>query len=385
MQMRVGIVQNSIIYGGRLAVIIKITELLNERGIVPDFITFKTSVTAEGIKERYGAEVSFRIRKIETILSRFPHEVNILTFGLALRKLYREYDYFIDSNNTSFLMPSKIPILSYVHFPRIARLKSGYMDIHDPEKRLKRWSSKRGVFSKMLSLLYTFHSIKGNNYLVANSDFTRSYIARYYPSYNKEIPVIYPPVKIERAFTKRFAERGNNISSIGRFCKEKRQFEQIKLAEKLPGWNFHLIGFAKENNKYLKNCRGYVAENNINNVFFHTNISDKKKKEILSDSKFFIHTNINEPFGITTVEAIFNGCVPLVHNSGGQKEIVPFEEFRFDALEDLVEFFNGYQNSGIDYNELIQKLIRYCQSNYSSNIFKERFGKCLNGFEKDYL
>jgi len=383
--MKVGIVQNSIIYGGRLAVIIKITELLNEKGIVPDFITFKTRITAEGIKERYGAEVSFRIRKIETILSRFPYKSNRLTFGLALRKIYKEYDYFIDSNNTSFLMPSRIPIFSYIHFPHIANLRSKHVLIQDPKRGKKSWLNPKDAFQKVLGLLYSFDQIRESNYLVANSDFTRSYIARYYPSYNKEIPVIYPPVKIERAFTKRFAERGNNISSIGRFCKEKRQFEQIKLAEKLPGWNFHLIGFAKENNKYLKNCRGYVAENNINNVFFHTNISDKKKKEILSDSKFFIHTNINEPFGITTVEAIFNGCVPLVHNSGGQKEIVPFEEFRFDALEDLVEFFNGYQKAGIDYNEVIQKLIRHCQSNYSSNIFKKRFGKCLNDFESTYL
>ncbi|MFC1739378.1 glycosyltransferase [Planctomycetota bacterium] len=383
--MRVGIVQNSIIYGGRLAVIIKITELLNEKGIVPDFITFKMRVTSAGIKERYGAEVSFRIRKIETILSRFPHEANILTFGLALKRICRDYDYFIDSNNTSFLMPSQIPIFSYVHFPRIARLKSKYLSIHKPDGPKKKWTNKQGIYLKTLGLVYSFDSISDNNFLTANSEYTRSCIQEHYPKYKREIPVIYPPVNMDSSYTKRFSERPNNISSIGRFCKAKRQFEQIKLAQTLPDWDFHLIGFAKETDSYLKRCRKYTEEQNLSNVFFHLNISNKQKKKLLRESKFFIHTNINEPFGITTVEAISNGCVPLVHNSGGQKEIVPFEELHFERIEDLTGFFEGVSDSKKAYNELIQKLIQYCKSKYSSNIFEKRFGNCLNDFEKDYL
>lgn len=383
--MKVGIVQNSVIYGGRLTVLAKIIELLNKKGIDPDIITYKTNISSEGIKEKYGIDASFNIRKVKSIFSRLPHETNIIVFGFTLRKIYREYDYFIDSNNTSFLMPPNIPIFSYIHFPRIARLKSRYISIYDPKGPKKKWTTKRGALLKVLSIFYSFHSLSKNNYLVSNSEFSRSYIKKYYPKYNKEIPIIYPPVDNNQNLKKTFGERASNISSLGRFCREKKQLEQIKLATKIPEWNLHLIGFSDECNDYLRYCREYASKNSIKNVFFHVNVSNKEKKELLNNSKFFIHTNINEPFGITTVEAILCGCVPLVHNSGGQKEIVPFDDLRFNSFDDLLGFFNNFNKSKKNYDVLVQKLIQYCKKNFGYNIFTQRFSNCLNYFEKYYL
>jgi len=387
--MKVGIVQNSIIYGGRLAVIVKITGMLNEKAIVPDFITFRTNITAEGIKQRYGSEVNFHIRMINPFLPKVKYsvsnELDIICFGRALGKIYREYDYFIDSNNTSFLMPTDIPIFSYVHFPRIARLKSPYKSIHDPKKRKKRCLSITGALQKTLGLVYSLDSIGKKNYLIANSQYSREYIKQYYPDYKRTIPVVYPPVNIEVNFSKTFKERPNNISSIGRFSLQKRQFEQIKLAKKLPDWNFHLIGFAKKQSRYIRKCKKYIAQNKLKNVFFHFNASKNEKNRILHDSKFFIHSNINEPFGITTVEGISHGCVPLVHNSGGQKEIVPFEELRFDKIEDLAELFEGMKNTDTDYEALLVKLIEHCKNKFTYQKFSEQFEKCLSCFENNFL
>ena len=258
--MKVGIVQNSISYGGRLAVVARTINILNKRGIKPDILTFKTNISSKGIKEKYGVDTSFRIRTVRSLLSNTPDELNIFSFGLALRKLHEKFDYFINSNNTSFLMPRHIPILSYVHFPRIARLKSDYMNIHDPEGSKKKWLSKKGAFLKMISQLYSFHSISDNEYLVSNSEFSRSHIYKSYYTYEKQIPVIYPPVKIEPNFNKSFCSRKNIVSSIGRFCNAKNQIEQIHIAQKLPQWDFHLVGFAEENNAYLNYCREYIAK-----------------------------------------------------------------------------------------------------------------------------
>lgn len=383
--MKVAIVQNSIIYGGRLAVIVKIIELLNKRDILPDLLTYKTTISSDGIRERYGVDIFFRIKKIESFFSKIPNEANIVSFGLSLRKLYKKYNYFIEINNTSFLMPSQIPIFSYVQFPRIARMKSKYMCIHHPEGPQKKWTDKKGAFLKMIGFLYSFHSINENNYIVSNSEFSRSYFQKFYSSYRKYIPVIYPPVDTGQSFKKSFRSRGNDVSSLGRFCEAKNQLEQINVAKKIPQWNFHLIGFAEKNNPYLKYCREYVERNNIRNVFFHANVSANKKKELLSNSKFFVHTNINEPFGISTVEAIVLGCIPLVHNSGGQKEIVPFDHLRFNRIEDLCGFFKNFRNSGGYYDVLGQKLIEHCKNNFSSEIFVQKFNDCLNYFEKQYV
>lgn len=383
--MKVGIVQNSINYGGRLAVVARTINVLNKRGIKPDILAFKTNISSKGIKEKYGVDTSFRIRTVRSLLSNTPDELNILSFGLALRELHYKYDYFINSNNTSFLMPRHIPILSYVHFPRIARLKSEYMNIHDPEGSKKKWLSKKGAFLKMISQLYSFDSIYDNEYLVSNSEFSRSYIYKSYHTYEKKISILYPPVKIEPNVNKPFCSRNNIVSSIGRFCSAKNQIGQIHIAQKLPQWDFHLVGFAEENNAYLKYCREYIEKNKIQNVYLNVNVSNNKKKEILHNSKFFVHTNINEPFGITTVEAIACGCVPLVHNSGGQKEIVPFDNLRFDSIEELISMFNRLDHGGQYYEEVIQQLIEHCKKHFSEKIFEERLNHFLYNFEKNYL
>ena len=61
--MKVGIVQNRIIYGGRLAVIVGIIEVLNQRDIVPDLITFQTEISPDGVCRQYGKQINFKIRR----------------------------------------------------------------------------------------------------------------------------------------------------------------------------------------------------------------------------------------------------------------------------------------------------------------------------------
>jgi glycosyltransferase involved in cell wall biosynthesis len=43
-----------------------------------------------------------------------------------------------------------------------------------------------------------------------------------------------------------------------------------------------------------------------------------------------------EHFGIVTVEAIRAGLLPIVHDSGGQREIVPTKELRFSTVREMV-------------------------------------------------
>jgi len=63
------------------------------------------------------------------------------------------------------------------------------------------------------------------------------------------------------------------------------------------------------------------------------NISRENVRNLLWSSKAYLHTGENEPFGITIVEAMASGCIPIVHNSGGPKEIVP-EDLRYTTVEE---------------------------------------------------
>jgi glycosyltransferase involved in cell wall biosynthesis len=67
-----------------------------------------------------------------------------------------------------------------------------------------------------------------------------------------------------------------------------------------------------------------------------TNVRRNRLKEILLDSKVYLHTAINEHFGISIVEAMSSGCIPVVHDSGGPREFVP-QDLRYKSIEEAAE------------------------------------------------
>jgi glycosyltransferase involved in cell wall biosynthesis len=64
------------------------------------------------------------------------------------------------------------------------------------------------------------------------------------------------------------------------------------------------------------------------------NISRKRQRDILQHSKIYLHPQVPyESFGISVVEAMFAGCIPVVPDIGGLREIVPREQ-RYASLEE---------------------------------------------------
>ncbi len=74
----------------------------------------------------------------------------------------------------------------------------------------------------------------------------------------------------------------------------------------------------------------------LRNVTFYVNIKLQELRRLIHSSRHFLHTMENEDFGLTVCEAIAGGCVPLVHDSGGPKEIVPFKSLRFSSVNEAV-------------------------------------------------
>ncbi len=382
--MRVGIVQNKIIFGGRLKVVLGIIKVLNDRGIIPDVITFDTAISQKNVYARYGIKVLFKLKKIPSSLSRIPGELNLLVFSSYLKKLSEQYDFFIDSNNTSFLMPKSIPVLSYIHFPRAARFRTCDKDIHRPDLGTKQYLNPYDLYSILLSFIYKFHHLNKNNYVIANSRFTRKHILLMYPQYKRHIPVVYPPLMTtSNLFNSKISpvtQRKKSICSIGRFCREKNQMAIIRIAQCAPDWNFDLIGFSENSNEYLQKCFLHVKRMKLNNVLFHINASHEIMARILRNSLFFIHTNIKEPFGLSIAESILYGCLPIVHNSGGQVEIVPVPDLRFDSFKEVPGKITAFEK---DLNLLAQyqdKLLRFVKSRFNEDNFSNDLNKVIDDF-----
>lgn len=85
-----------------------------------------------------------------------------------------------------------------------------------------------------------------------------------------------------------------------------------------------------DRNPYLERIRRLVKSNPESDIQIEVNVSASSLKKFYQKAKIFWHFSglkqsdpaKIEHFGMTTVEAMQNGCVPVVYNGGGQKEIV---------------------------------------------------------------
>jgi len=369
---RVAICQPFIILGGRLQVILGIVKALNDLGVEPDILTLGTSFKPDDILSKYGQNLRIRFRKILNFVpwKYLPQDYQILLFNLLLKFFQKDYELLIDSGNSQIFLPKKKNILSYIHFPRESRIIKGSETIDHP-------ISIRSVFTflsaRFLRMVYRIADRNLEHPFICNSKFTQRSLQGCFPELESEsIRVIYPPVNISSYTHKQGLTRQNSVISLGRFSPDKKQLEQIKIAQLSPGISFHLVGFVNNEN-YFNQCEEYIRKHQINNVTMHPNVSHAQLNELLGQSKYFLHILEDEPFGITAVEAIAAGCIPLVHDSGGQRETVPIPEFRFKELSDIPKMiFEIEQKDDQEISKMRKALVSNAKRNFDESIFIEK-------------
>jgi len=106
--------------------------------------------------------------------------------------------------------------------------------------------------------------------------------------------------------------------TVGRIVPEKRFHLFVELARMVPTTRFVVIGSLQDGtSSYFEGLRRAAPEN----VSFVLSPL-RKVKALLGKAIAYVHCAENEHFGITIVEAMAAGCVPVVHDSGGPREIV---------------------------------------------------------------
>lgn len=165
---------------------------------------------------------------------------------------------------------------------------------------------------------------------VFNSEFTKEHILSQWPILGR---VIYPPVEVEKF---KPLKKEKYILSVGRFAsfsKSKKHEEMIAAFVKMhrekqtEGWSLHLAGSVEGEQSYLDELKKAAGDAP---VVFYPNLPFPKLVELYGQASIYWHAAglgeedpaKMEHFGITTVEAMAAGCVPVVINKGGQKETV---------------------------------------------------------------
>jgi glycosyltransferase involved in cell wall biosynthesis len=147
-----------------------------------------------------------------------------------------------------------------------------------------------------------------------------------------------------------------HILAIGRFFPGNHNKKHDVLIEAfrrldqagLKGWQLHLVGGRTDvpgTDAYISHLRDLARGESI---IFHFDAPRIKLERLLNSCSLFWHaTGFGEDqeaepeklehFGMSTVEAMTHGCVPLVFRCGGQPEIVEngVSAFLWDTTEEL--------------------------------------------------
>lgn len=272
------------------------------------------------ISERFSINVS-NIKRVENI---FSSKVNTIKRSLISKK----YDaiIYVSDGSIPFLLSKKL----FIHIQQ---------PLHNFQKLSKKDKLK-------LSRVTRFF---------CNSEFTKSFISK---KFGINPVVIYPPIELHHTDTK----KENIILHVGRFRVQdlltgakdfKKQYVMVQsfkemIDEGLKKWKLVLAVSLQEKDKVefekmRKSAQGYPIE-------FLLNETNQALWEVYSRSKIYWHASgygedlethpeYAEHFGISTVEAMGAGCVPVVINAGGQKEIVTNSKngFVWNTLDELKE------------------------------------------------
>lgn len=158
--------------------------------------------------------------------------------------------------------------------------------------------------------------------------------------------IIPPPVNVGhyRDVAKRYIDQKAEfkVVSVGRFAREKNHLEQLEIMTSLlqhnPDWRLVMIGSREiESAGTLDELKRIIKERGIErNVSILENATQEEVDRELGTAQYFLHTNHREAFGVSVVEAITAGCIPVVPREGGPGEIVS-SELTFSRVPEAVD------------------------------------------------
>ena len=191
--------------------------------------------------------------------------------------------------------------------------------------------------------------------VLANSEYTRGWIQRLW---KRDAAVLFPPIRVNDLEPS--ATRTRTIVTVGRFFRPglghaKRQLEMVRMfgdmyrAGGLDGWSLHVVGGCEPSQvPYLEEVRAAGAGLPVT---LHPNAPRSVVESLLDEASIFWSATgfgedenkapwAMEHFGMTTVEAMAGGCVPVVIDRAGQREIVrhDVDGFRWSTPEELARY-----------------------------------------------
>ena len=197
---------------------------------------------------------------------------------------------------------------------------------------------------------------------LSNSNFTKELVKKIYGINSK---VLYPPVPIHNHL---------RLDLHGK----RKPYILVSRPEATTG-----IALLPEIAKYLPNNVKLIIIGNIDRVGLRAlrilkdsgtrfeylgYVKEELKTELFRKCSVYLNLAVNETFGITVVEALAAGCVPISHDSGAIPEYLP-QELRYSNFDEAAEKVAMY----INFNNELRKELRKIALKFEEARFREKF------------
>jgi glycosyltransferase involved in cell wall biosynthesis len=224
------------------------------------------------------------------------------------------------------------------------------------------------TYPRDLSFLKTYDRI------ISISAYSRNWMEKLWKT---ESEILYPPVDTEMFYC---AKKQKIIISVGRFFPQHHNKKQLELAQNfislyesnrdiMSGYRLVLAGGVENISDHLEYVRKIKELGKGYPIEVLTNISWEKLRETFSEALIFWHASGMgedqqkhpekfEHFGITTVEAMASGAIPVVVGKGGQPEIIEdgVNGFLFESWDRMkeitLEICRDFNLGGNAYNSI---------------------------------
>lgn len=319
------------------------------------------------IRDAYGCSIERDLKKIRT-LSLFHGEGNGITINTHGDMLPFFRRGFTRKNS-----------IVYCHYPIALYL----MECGDSDyARVLRNTclstmTEKGRHAYFEAAKHAYRDMMKNSTVLTNSEFSRRAIFR---TFGVDSTVIHPPVDTDifRNAALYSDNRDNSILVVSRFHPSKKIENAIQLARLLKknqvGSQMIIAGnMSPEGIGYFDYICQLVRHYNLEDfVKFEVNIRFDRLLCLMRAAKVYIHPLPGEPFGISTVEAMSAGLVPVVPDIGGHTEFVP-AKYQFhtfgQGLEAVARALDAPASERIQISNSTQK--------YSTSNFIKKFQQVM--------
>jgi glycosyltransferase involved in cell wall biosynthesis len=340
--------------GGAERLTLATMHALSQKGVNFDLTTcIQPNMTK--LENAYGSKIASIIEKaekinvlesleepfIDRITEKGNYDFTVNTHGDTLPYYHRSFSknnavtychfpsarYHIDSENLEYLRDIRVTGFRQIdemdysdkNVPRIFDLET--------EQKIKRYFNfLRDRYEKLMK----------NTLLLTNSEYTRKAISN---AFNIDAKILYPPVDVEtfQEIALKSNQREDMVLVISRIAPDKQIENAIEVARIMRGRGIGKIMTIAGNlhyydHQYYQQMKNMIADYDLSDyVSLQTNISFSRLIQLMQLAKVYFHPRIDEHFGISIVEAMASGLVPVVSNIGGHTEFVP-PKYHFHTL-----------------------------------------------------